>query len=245
MPERLQKILASAGVGSRRYCEGLIASGRVSVNGETARVGQSVEVEIDQLAVDGHPICPLHRYLYLALNKPAGYVTTVRSTRGELTVMGLLPAVDRVYPVGRLDKDTAGLLLFTNDGNWANLVTHPRYGIEKEYRVTVSGRPSTAELGRLEEGIELPLAGRTAPVRARVRHQEAGNTVLDMTLVEGKKRQIRLMCAAIGHPVLHLQRIRVGSIHLGRLAAGQTRNLTQQEVDEIRELARHSGQACP
>lgn len=231
--ERLQKVLAQRGVASRRTAEAMIAQGAVTVNGMPAVVGQSVDVESDVITVNGEPLLPASHHRYLALHKPAGYVTSLRSTHGEKTVMELVSVKDRVYPVGRLDRDTSGLLLLTNDGAWANMVTHPSFEVDKEYTVTVQGRPSEEVLHQLRQGVLLPSGDRTSPARVELIRQFEGKAEVSVTVVEGKKRQIRLMMAAVGHPVTSLRRDRVGSIRLGSMGEGQCRDLLPEEVEGI------------
>jgi 23S rRNA pseudouridine2605 synthase len=229
---RLQKVLAERGYGSRRVCEELIADGRVTVDGEVAELGRRVDVDHDLVEVDGHlvPIRPgLVHYL---LNKPADVVTTVKDTHGRATVVGLVPASPRVYPVGRLDAATEGLLILTNDGELTHRLTHPSFGVEKEYLVHVEGPPSAAVLRRLREGVELE-DGLTAP--AKVSQPTPG--VLRITIHEGRNRQIRRMCAAVGHPVVRLVRVRIGPIRDRQLKPGQWRELTIAEVKSLSEAA--------
>jgi pseudouridine synthase len=241
--ERLQKVLSSAGVASRRRAEELIAAGAVTVNGRVARVGDSADRERDDIRVTGRPVAAVVAPTHIALNKPTGYVSSLRSTHGEPTVIALVPHWPRLFPVGRLDKDTSGLLLLTDDGDWANLVTHPRYGVEKEYRAVVRGRPVRSELHRLRTGVTLPDGTVTAPARVEQIGDDRGNAVLSITVIEGKKRQIRLMSNAVGHPVLSLQRVRVGGIELGTLRQGEWRNLTSREVNDVRDIARRNAGA--
>lgn len=229
-------MLARLGVSSRRKAEALIAAGRVSVNGKEAHVGQAVSAA-DVIEVDGAALSLRATPIYLALNKPPGFVTTLKSTHGERTVAELIPHEERLFPVGRLDKSSEGLLLFTNDGEWANLVTHPRYGIPKEYMVEVRHRPSADRIEQLESGIELQPSIITAPAQVSVVAEDRDKTTLSVTVVEGKKRQIRLMFAAIGHPILRLERVRIGAISLDGLSEGAWRRLAQDEVEAIREDA--------
>jgi 23S rRNA pseudouridine2605 synthase len=238
--ERLQKLLASRGVASRRSAEVLIRAGDVMVNGQTAHLGQMVDAAHDTIAVWGRPLDPHRVPRYLAFHKPTGVVTTRRATHGEPTVMDILDVEQALFPVGRLDKDTSGLLLFTNDGDWANLIAHPRYRIEKEYEVVVRGVPSRRALQRLRAGIELEGGVVTAPAAVDVIDPVLENARLSVTVIEGKKRQIRLMMAAVGHPVLHLQRVRIGPIELDGLPRSRWRNLTDEEVESIRACARRS-----
>jgi 23S rRNA pseudouridine2605 synthase len=229
--ERLQKVLAAVGWGSRRVCEELIAAGRVTVNGEVAELGRRVDVEHDLIEVDGAPVGVKPGLVYLLLNKPAGVVTTARDPQGRPTVVSLVPAAPRVFPVGRLDVDTEGLLLLTNDGELANRVAHPSHGVEKEYLVDVErGRVSPGALRRLREGIELD-DGLTAP--AKVTQPQPG--VLRIAIHEGRNRQVRRMCDAIGHPVRRLVRVRIGPLSDRRLRPGQWRPLTPAELKALAE----------
>jgi 23S rRNA pseudouridine2605 synthase len=241
--ERLQKILSSAGVASRRGAEALIAAGDVSVNGAPARLGDLADSDVDEIVVGGIRLSSPVKRTYLALNKPTGFVCSLRSTHGERTVMDLMPGTARLYPVGRLDKETSGLLLMTDDGDWANLVAHPRYEIEKEYRALVTGLPDAAALRRLREGVGLPDGSVTVPARVERIGDDRGNAWLSITVVEGKKRQIRLMANAVAHPVLVLRRVRIGSVKLGELPEGQWRTLAREEVDEIRDVAGRNARA--
>jgi 23S rRNA pseudouridine2605 synthase len=229
--ERLQKVLASAGWGSRRAAEELIAAGRVTVNGEVAALGRRVDVEHDLIEVDGAPVGVRPGLVYYLLNKPAGVVTTVRDPHGRTTVVDLVPAEPRVFPVGRLDADTEGLLLLTNDGDLANRVAHPSHGVEKEYLATVetsSGPVTAGEIRSLRTGVELD-DGRTAP--AKVSQPAPG--VLRIAIHEGRNRQVRRMCVAIGHPVRRLVRTRIGPLHDRRLRPGEWRPLTPAEVRSL------------
>jgi 23S rRNA pseudouridine2605 synthase len=228
--ERLQKVLAAHGWGSRRASEELIAAGRVTVNGERAELGRRVDVEHDAVAVDGIHVGVRPGLVYYLLNKPIGVITTAADTHGRPTVIGLVPAIPRVFPVGRLDLDTEGLLVLTNDGELANRLAHPRHGVDKEYLAEVGGGPvRPGALRRLREGVELD-DGITAP--AGVSQPDPG--VLRLTIHEGRNRQVRRMCAAVGHPVRRLVRVRIGPLRDTRLAPGQWRELT---IDEVRKLA--------
>jgi 23S rRNA pseudouridine2605 synthase len=230
-PERLQKVLAAAGYGSRRACEELIAAGRVQVNGEVAVLGRRVDVDHDAIDVDGHPVATRPGLVHYLLNKPAGVVTTARDTHGRATVVDLVPAEPRVFPVGRLDAATEGLLVLTNDGDLAHRLTHPRHGVEKEYLAHVDGgRVAAGALRRLREGIELD-DGVTAP--AAVSQPQPG--VLRITIHEGRNRQVRRMCDAVGHPVLRLVRVRIGSLRDPRLRPGEWRPLDAAEVRALNE----------
>jgi 23S rRNA pseudouridine2605 synthase len=232
-PERLQKVLAAAGYGSRRVCEELIADGRVTVNGEVAVLGRRVDAAADRIEVDGTPVPVRPGLVHYVLNKPRGVVSTAKDTHGRPTVVDLVPAEPRVYPVGRLDADTEGLLVLTNDGDLAQLLTHPRHGVEKEYLAHVdNGRVSAGALRRLRDGIELE-DGFTAP--ATVSQPEPG--LLRVTIHEGRNRQVRRMCDAVGHPVLRLVRLRIGSLSDRRLGPGEWRPLTVAEVRGLYDAA--------
>ena len=227
--DRLQKVLAQAGLGSRRVCEVLIDEGRVEVNGEVARLGRRGDPEHDRVTVDGVLIPVRSGLVYYLLNKPAKVVTTASDPEGRPTVVDLVPAEPRVFPVGRLDWDTEGLLLLTNDGDLAHALTHPSRGVPKTYLAEVSGVPSRGALRRLREGIDLD-DGRTAPAKARLAQTTPPGSALEIVIHEGRNRQVRRMCEAIGHPVRRLVRTRFGPLHENRLAPGQWRPLTQAEI---------------
>ena len=223
--ERLQKVLAARGWGSRRVCENLISAGRVTVNGETAVLGRRVDTARDVVEVDGAPVGIRPGLVYYLLNKPAGVVTTAKDTHGRPTVVALVPTEPRVFPVGRLDQETEGLLILTNDGDLANRLTHPSHGVDKEYLAEVSGTVSNRSLHRLRTGIELD-DGVTAQATA----SQPSPGVLRLTIHEGRNRQVRRMCEAIGHPVQRLVRVRIGPLRDPTLAPGAWRALTDQEV---------------
>ena len=228
--ERLQKVLARVGIGSRRVCENLIAEGRVLVDGEMAVLGRRVDPETALIEVDGAPVGVRPDLVHYILNKPAGVVTTADDPQGRPTVVGLVPNEPRVFPVGRLDVDTEGLLLLTNDGELAHRLTHPSYGVEKEYVAEVEGLPTRAVLRRLREGVELD-DGPTAPARATL----IDPSVVRLTIHEGRNRQVRRMCEAVGHSVVRLIRTRIGPLADRSLAPGAWRELTG---DEVRSLQR-------
>jgi 23S rRNA pseudouridine2605 synthase len=227
--ERLQKVLARAGFGSRRAAEVLISDGRVTVDGTVARLGQRIDPERSHVEVDGVPVTVRDGVVYYLLNKPRRVVTTARDPKGRTTAVDLVPAEPRVFPVGRLDYDTEGLLLLTNDGELAQLVTHPRHGVPKTYLVEVTGAPSRAAVRSLREGVVLD-DGTTAPARVRGVQQQSGNAALEIVVHEGRNRLVRRMCEAVGHPVLRLVRTRVGPIADPRLAPGAWRALRPREV---------------
>jgi 23S rRNA pseudouridine2605 synthase len=230
---RLAKFLAHAGVASRRAAERLIADGRVSVHGEVVTNPATGVDDTSGVAVDGQAVAPEPREVH-ALNKPAGVVSTARDTHGRPTVVDMIRSHRRLYPVGRLDADSTGLILLTNDGELADLLTHPRYGVEKVYRARVQpGRVSPRALAALREGVELD-DGRTAP--ARVRQVAPG--VLEIALREGRKRQVRRMCEAVGHRVVELERVAFGPLGLRGLERGKSRRLKDAEVERLRRAAR-------
>ncbi len=233
--ERLHKVLAQAGVASRRKCEELIAAGRVKVNGEIVTIpGSKVDPHRDHIELDGKPIQLPSEHVYFLLNKPVGYVSTVRDPQGRPTVIDLLPVQQRVYPVGRLDIDSEGLILLTDDGELAQRLTHPSYEHEKEYHVLVEGRPTARALRNLRDGIELE-DGYTWPAEVTVLRREGNGTWLRFVIHEGRKRQLRRMCKAVGHPVRRLIRVRMGPLTLGNLPPGQHRSLTPQERELLAE----------
>lgn len=229
---RLQKVLAQAGLGSRRVCEDLIERGRVRVNGERAVLGRRVDPEHDVIEVDGAQIGVRPGLVHYLLNKPTGVITTASDTHGRPTVTELVPADPRVFPVGRLDADTEGLLLLTNDGDLAHRLTHPSFGVDKEYLVEVEGAPSRGALRALREGVDLE-DGPTAPAKVSV----LDGNVLRITIHEGRNRQVRRMCEAVGHPVRRLVRTRIGPLADHALQPGAWRPLTQDEVRALERAA--------
>jgi 23S rRNA pseudouridine2605 synthase len=232
---RLQKVLARAGFGSRRVCDDLIAEERVTVNGEVALLGRRVDPDVDTVAVDGVVIGIRPGLVHYLLNKPAGVVTTADDPQRRPTVVGLVPAEPRVFPVGRLDQDTEGLLLLTNDGDLAHRLTHPSFGVEKEYLAEVKGSPTRAGVRMLREGVDLE-DGRTAPATASL----VEPNLLRLTIHEGRNRQVRRMCEAIGHPVVRLVRTRIGPLTDRSLRPGAWRPLTLEEVRAL-ERSVHAG----
>ncbi|MGH2697296.1 MAG: pseudouridine synthase [Actinomycetota bacterium] len=231
---RLQKVLARAGLGSRRACEDLIREGRVTVNGRVATLGDRVDPRADRVEVDGGRV-PLDPDLrYLALHKPRGVVTTARDPQGRPDVSRYYPEGVRVFPVGRLDRDTEGLLLLTNDGELANRLLHPRYGVEREYLAEVEGRPTGRVLTALRRGVALE-DGLARATSARRVGGSGERGAVRVVMTEGRKREVRRLLAAVGLPVRRLVRVRVGPIRLGRLRPGEVREL---EPAEVRELLR-------
>ena len=239
--ERLARFLAHAGIASRRHAEELIASGRVQVNGIPATtLGTRINPQRDEVRVDGKPVRSAIQKIYVLLHKPTGYVTTTTDPHGRPIVLDLLPPDlrrQRVYPVGRLDIDTSGLLLLTNDGDFALRLTHPRYSTEKHYTALVQGCPPERALNGLRKGVEITEdAGRTyktAPAQVRLRRREGEICWLSLTIHEGRKRQVRRMLAAVGYPVLQLRRVGIGPLKLGNLPEGKWRYLTDEEVRSL------------
>ena len=236
--ERLQKVLAHAGVASRRASEALIIEGRVSVNGAVVTVlGYKVDPQHDVIAVDGQRLAQrVEKLVYLMLNKPREVLSAVGDERGRPTVVDLVDTPERVYPVGRLDFKSEGLVLLTNDGDLADKLTHPRSHVEKEYLVLVSGRPSAATLSRWRRG-QIEVEGKPTE-RAHVEsyRTEGGDTWLKVILTEGRKRQIREVALILGHPVKRLERVRIGPLKLGHLKPGKWRHLNPVEIQQLKSL---------
>jgi pseudouridine synthase len=237
MQVRLQKILSAAGIASRRAAEKLIAEGRVSVNGRTVtELGTKADLDVDEIRVDDRRVKGAQQHRYFLLNKPRGYVTTRSDPEQRPTVLDLLKGVrEYVYPVGRLDFDSEGLLILTNDGDLAAALTHPRHQVDRVYDVTVLGVPDARDLDRLERGIVIE-GRRTSAAQVellRDRRPEPQTSVLRITIHEGRSRQVRNMCDAIGHPVRTLRRVRIGPIADKRLRAGTYRELTSDEVRKL------------
>ena len=235
--ERLQKVLARAGVGSRRAVERLIADGRVAVNGRTARLGQRVDAATDEIALDGSKVVLEERTLLYVLHKPYGVVTTADDPQHRPTVMDLIDAPGRVWPVGRLDFDSEGALIMTNDGDLTQRLTHPRYAVPKTYVVTVRGQVARRALGQLRKGVELD-DGLSRASGARVLRRAGGSTLVEVTLTGGRNREVRRLFDALGFPVDRLVRVAIGPLMLGRLRPGGWRKLG---LEEARALYRTVG----
>lgn len=236
--ERLQKVLARAGVASRRGSEALIEQGRVTVNGQVVtQLGVKVDPRRDQIAVDGQPLPKKPEALvYVMLNKPRNVLSAASDDRGRKTATDLVNLPERIYPVGRLDLQSEGLLLLTNDGELAEKLTHPRYHVEKEYRVLVAGKPTERTLGRWRRG-GFEVEGRpVGPMKVELLRSQGGQTWLKVILKEGRKRQIRVVAAKLGHPAQRLVRARFGPLKLGRLKSGAWRHLTPSEVQSLQQL---------
>jgi len=232
--ERVQRALARAGFGSRRACEQLIAAGRVQVNGREATLGDRVDPARDEVRVDDRRVSVDPGLRYLALHKPRGVTTTMRDPHAERDLTRFLPKGPRVFPVGRLDRDTEGLLLLTNDGELAHRLTHPRYEVEKEYLAEVDGTPSNRQLARLRRGVDLD-DGLARAVQARTAGGSKGRGAVRLVMLEGRKREVRRMLDAVGLPVRRLIRVRVGPVCLGRMRPGELREL---EPEDVRALYR-------
>lgn len=231
MKERLQKILSTRGLASRRTAEDWIRAGRVRVNGEVCALGATADPETDCIEIDGHPLPPLPEKIYLMLHKPRGYITTLSDEKGRKTAASLIDCGSRVYPVGRLDCDSEGLLLFTNDGQLADRLMHPRGSVNKRYEVTVEGDWHTGE-HLLARPIELD-GYRIRPPQVRLLQGKASRAVFEITIHEGRNRQIRRMCEKAGLRVLRLRRVAEGSLLLGSLPCGKWRPLTEEEIKHL------------
>ena len=233
---RLEKYIATSGIASRRSVKKSILAGAVTVNGEPVLVpGHPIDVETDSVAFEGKSVEPLTEHIYLMLNKPAGCITTRSDERGRPTVMALVADLpDTIYPVGRLDLETEGILLFTNDGDFAYRLLHPSHEIDKTYLAWVQGAPSDGAIQRLRRGVTIP-SGTTAP--AKIKRLKTStvdkSTQFKVTIHEGKKRQVRMMFKAVGHPVIRLKRIQIGTLKLGSLPSGAYRFLTSEEVSAL------------
>jgi 23S rRNA pseudouridine2605 synthase len=237
MEERIQKILAAAGYGSRRSCEDLIMAGRVTVNGEPAHLGSKADIAIDHIKLDGKPIKLPEAFQYIALYKPRGVISSVSSPDERQTVRDLVPIEGTLYPVGRLDADSEGLILLTNDGDLANQLTHPRFGHEKEYRVLVARHPDEKQLTAWRHGVVLEDGYHSAPAQVEIEAHSGKGTWLTVIMKEGRKRQIRDTCRQIGLPVVSIIRVRIGSLRLGSLKSGDWRKLTQNEINFLKNPA--------
>ncbi len=239
MQSRVQKILAQAGLCSRREAETWISAGRVMVNGQRAVIGQVADTESDVIAVDGRILSLRLQRVYLILNKPIGYTTSLKDRHAEHIISELVPSkFGRVFPVGRLDKQSSGLIVLTNDGFLAHRLMHPSYAVAKVYEVLVQGVPRRTHLARMTRGIQLD-DGYAKPRDVRVIRSESNQTLLRLTLTEGKKREVRRIFEAIGHPVISLKRVAFGSLTLGSVPEGNIRPLTNREVKELYALVQH------
>lgn len=236
MKERLQKVMARCGVDSRRNCEKIILEGRVKVNGIIINeLGTKVDLDEDIILVDNKSISLEENKVYIMLNKPEGYVTTVKDEFDRLTIMDLVKVSERIYPIGRLDSDSSGLLILTNDGDIYNNIIHPRSSIDKVYIAKVKGIFKANEMRKFESGIDIG-GYVTAPSNISIIHEDEDTCKVKISIHEGKNRQIRKMCAALGHEVITLKRVSVGELNIGELKKGQWRYLSHKEIDYIKSL---------
>jgi 23S rRNA pseudouridine2605 synthase len=234
MEERIQKILARAGYGSRRACEVYLTAHRVRVNGQLAELGGKADPAVDKITVDGTLIPKAEPMVYIALHKPRGVLSSVEAPDPRLTVRDLIPLPGTMFPVGRLDVDSEGLILLTNDGELANRLSHPRFGHEKEYKVLVARQPDDQQLAAFRHGVVLEDGYHTAPAEVQIESFHGKGAWLNVILKEGRKRQIRETCTQIGLPVVRILRVRIGSLHLGSLKTKEWRHLTPVEVKLLR-----------
>lgn len=235
MKERLQKYMARCGVASRRKCEEIIFQGRVHVNGKKVTDITIIDDEKDIVKVDGKVIKPKDKKIYIMLNKPVEVITSVKDEHNRKTVLDVVKIKERIYPVGRLDYDTSGLLILTNDGDVAFKLTHPSKEIDKVYIALINGTPSKDEIERFKNGIKID-DYITSPAEIKILNVKGGLCEVEITIHEGKNRQVRKMCDAIGHPVVSLKRIKIGRLSLGNLKEGQWRYLTKSEIEYIKSL---------
>ncbi len=228
---RLNKYLADMGIASRRKADEMILQGRIAVNSEVVReLGTKINPNLDVIEADGNRVDAPQQLIYIVLNKPTGVISSVTDPQGRKTVTGIVGSRDRLYPVGRLDEDSQGLILLTNDGNLAHKLTHPKFHIPKVYEAAISGQVKQEQIDEMRKGVKLE-EGMTAPAQVREVRRGFNKTLLEITLFEGKKRQIRRMCATLHLHVLQLRRIQMGPIKLGDLEEGKWRNLTREEVE--------------
>lgn len=237
MPERLQKILAQAGYGSRRACEDFISAGRVRVNSQIASLGQKADPTVDKITVDGKPIAAAENLIYVALYKPRNVLSTVERERGDnrQTVRDLVDVPSHLYPVGRLDFESEGLVLMTNDGDLANRLTHPKFGHTKEYKVLIARRPDKEQIDAWKHGVVLEDGNKTAPADVRFETSQGKGAWLRVVMGEGRKRQIREICKQLGLPVVRIVRVRIGTLRLGSLKPRQWRYLTTKEIEDLKQ----------
>lgn len=233
--QRLQKYLAHVGIGSRRTCERYILEGRIQVNGQTASIGISIDPQKDLVVFEGRPVEKPTRPVYIALHKPRGVVSSIKTYRGERGLMDLVEINERIYPAGRLDKDSEGLMLLTNDGDLTYRLTHPRFQHEREYRVKVQGVLTEVEIKRWQEGVFLEQDGKTAPAEVWIINTEGSSSWLGIVMHEGRKRQIRRVAAEFNLQVRRIIRIRIGTLKLGNLASSSWRYLHQEEVERLKK----------
>lgn len=238
MKERLQKVMARAGYGSRRSCEDLIRSGRVRINGDVAQLGDRVDLTVDSVMVDGQTLGEAEKLVYILLNKPMGYLSSTKPQGGNPTVLDLVSSDKRIYPVGRLDLDSEGLLLMTNDGSLTNKLTHPRYEHEKEYRVLLDRKPNQSQLRQWRQGVTLEDGYQTKPVRIDEANDSSEGFWINIIMTEGRKRQIRETAAQLGLNVQRLIRIRLATLLLDDLPVGEWRMLGKSELEQLKGSVR-------
>jgi 23S rRNA pseudouridine2605 synthase len=236
MEERLQKILARAGDGSRRACEEFISKGQVTVNGQIATLGMKADPEKDRIEINNKIVRAAEPLKYIAVYKPRGVISAASSPEGRQTVRDLVKESGRLYPVGRLDADSEGLILLTNDGELTNRLTHPRYGHQKEYKVLVAVHPEEKQLDTWRRGVVLEDGYRTAPAKVWMESYKGKGAWLRVIMGEGRKRQIREITKRIGLPVVKIIRVRIGSLHVGSLKPGKSRPLSKKEIDSLKEM---------
>jgi len=236
MEERLQKILARAGYGSRRACEEFISKGQVTVNGQIATLGMKADPEKDRIEINNKIVRSAEPLKYIAVYKPRGVISAASSPEGRQTVRDLVKESGRLYPVGRLDADSEGLILLTNDGELTNRLTHPRYGHQKEYKVLVAVHPEEKQLDTWRRGVVLEDGYRTAPAKVWMESYKGKGAWLRVIMGEGRKRQIREITKRIGLPVVKIIRVRIGSLHVGSLKPGKSRPLSKKEIDSLKEM---------
>ena len=235
MEERLQKILARAGYGSRRACEEFISRGQVTVNGQIATLGMKADPEIDRIELNSNPVRAAEPLKYIAVYKPRGVISAASSPEGRQTVRDLVDDTERLYPVGRLDVDSEGLILLTNDGDLTNRLTHPRYGHQKEYKVLVAVHPEDEQLETWRRGVVLEDGYRSSPAKVWLESFKGKGAWLRVIMGEGRKRQIREIAKRIGLPVVKIIRVRIGTLELGALKPGRSRPLTRKEIDSLKQ----------
>jgi 23S rRNA pseudouridine2605 synthase len=233
--ERVQKILASVGLGSRRSCEKFIIAGRVTVNGKPITLGAKADPFKDQIRLDGRLIKTKTKFSYIALYKPRGILSSTKSEYGRKSVVDLIPNDEKLFPVGRLDIESEGLILLTNDGDLANRLTHPRYKHEKEYRVLIAKHPDNEQLSTWTRGVVLEDGYRTKPVKVSIEKFHGKGTWLRVIMTEGRKRQIRETAYQLGLPIAKLIRVRISTLALGNLKSGQYRELSSQEIKQLKQ----------
>ncbi|MBK06544.1 MAG: pseudouridine synthase [Deltaproteobacteria bacterium] len=235
--QRLQKLISQAGIASRRKAEEMIKQNRVKVNGKTATIGQKADPKRDKISIDGQPIQLEQNLIYYRLHKPRGYITAVSDDRDRPVVVDLLPEItQRIYPVGRLDYDSEGVLLLTNDGELAYQLTHPSFQVPRTYHVKVKGDIKSAALRKLQEGVELDDGVAHAVHTERLQPTPGGHTWIEIVLTEGRNREVRRMCDAVGHPVQRLKRIRYANLHVEDLYPGEYRKLSEKDLKELRSF---------